>query len=241
MYRNARYLPAGDKAVSIEYGNEINEAINRKIRAMCFSIKAANITGIEELIPTYRSLSIEYNPLLIGFNELVNKLAALEKNLDEIDLPKSKVIVVPVCYGGDFGPDIDFVAGHNGMSVNEVIQIHTSVDYLIFMLGFTPGFPYLGGMSEKIETPRLQTPRTKIPAGSVGIAGKQTGVYPIESPGGWQLIGRTPLKLYDPNREPPIFLQAGDYIRFVPVTKDAFEEIQLQMNQGTYSIHTILK
>lgn len=172
-------------------------------------------------------------------NTLQTKLAELENNLDKVEIPQPRIIEIPTLYGGDYGPDLPYVAEHNGITTEDVIKIHCSVDYLIYMLGFTPGFPYLGGMSEKIAAPRLSVPRTKIPAGSVGIAGKQTGIYPIESPGGWQLIGRTPLKLYDPKRQPPIVLQAGDYIRFVPISIDKYNEISELILQDSYKINII--
>jgi len=237
MKQEIRYLFAGDKVIVVEFGNEISKEINSKVMALYHVINSSHIKGIEELIPTYRSLMVQYNPAQVVYNELIDILKTLCENLNKEKLPKQKIIEVPVIYGQEFGPDIEFVASHNNISVNEVIQIHTSNDYLIYMLGFTPGFPYLGGMCEKIETPRLKTPRTKIPVGSVGIAGKQTGIYPIESPGGWQLIGRTPIKLYDPYREPPILLQAGNYIRFVSVGLEEYREIERLVEANTYVIN----
>ncbi|HHY76979.1 MAG TPA: 5-oxoprolinase subunit PxpB, partial [Clostridiales bacterium] len=154
----------------------------------------------------------------------------------DTDSEPAKVVEIPTIYGGEYGPDIEFVAQHNNLTVDEVIEIHSSRNYLIYMLGFTPGFPYLGGMSEKIETPRLKTPRTKIPAGSVGIAGKQTGIYPIDSPGGWQLIGRTPVKLYDPLADPPVLLNAGDYVRFVPIDEKEYKSILKQVEENKYKV-----
>lgn len=237
MNQEIRYLPAGDKVIIVEFGNEISQEINNKVMALYHVLSNSHIKGIEELIPTYRSLMVQYNPAQVVYKELIDLLKRLCKNLNEDKLPKQKIIKVPVIYGQEFGPDIEFVARHNKISVKEVIQIHSSNDYLIYMLGFTPGFPYLGGMCEKIETPRLQTPRTKIPGGSVGIAGKQTGIYPIESPGGWQLIGRTPIKLYDPYRKPPILLKAGDFIRFVSVGLEEYREIERQVDANTYGIN----
>jgi len=237
MNQEIRYLPAGDKAIVVEFGNEISNEVNSKVMGLYHVINSSQMKGIEELIPTYRSLMVQYNPAQVVYKELTDLLKVLCENLDDAKLPKPKIIEVPVIYGWEFGPDIEFVASHNHISVNEVIEIHTAIDYLIYMLGFTPGFPYLGGMCEKIETPRLKTPRTKIPVGSVGIAGKQTGIYPIESPGGWQLIGRTPIKLYDPYREPPILLQAGDFIRFVSVGLEKYREIERQVEANSYGIN----
>jgi KipI family sensor histidine kinase inhibitor len=239
MYEKGRYLTSGDKGLVVEFGNEISEAVNKKVRNLYLAIHKSEISGIYEMIPTYRSLLIQYNPIEIEVNKLIEILVEIENSLDSIDLPKPRIIEIPTIYGGEFGEDLKFVSEHSGMSENEVIKIHSSVDYRIYMLGFSPGFPYLGGMSEKIETPRLKTPRTKIPAGSVGIAGKQTGIYPMESPGGWQLIGRTPLKLYNPKSETPIILQAGDYIRFVPIEKDEYENISSLVEKNQYEIKIV--
>lgn len=234
MYENAKYLVSGDKALVVEFGNKISEEINSKVRAMMIAIDSKNIDGIVEITPTYRSLMIHYNPLEIDYNNLVEKIKDIENGLDNIDIPLPEVIEIPTVYGGEYGPDIENVAQHNGISVDEVIKIHTSKEYLIYMLGFTPGFPYLGGMDEKIATPRLKVPRTKITGGSVGIAGSQTGIYPIDSPGGWQLIGRTPLKLYDVYREKPILLQSGNYIKFVKVDEKQYKEIEDAVKRGEY-------
>ncbi|MFL8672546.1 5-oxoprolinase subunit PxpB [Clostridioides sp. GD02404] len=222
-----RYLLSGDKAVVAEFGNEISEDINKKVISFMRAIEISNLKGIvTEMVPTYRSLMISYNPLKIDFDSLIERLKKIENNLESIELPKPKIHEIPVCYDKVFGIDIENVASHNNLTVDDVIKIHTSRDYLIYMLGFTPGFPYLGGMDERIATPRLEVPRTEIYGGSVGIAGSQTGVYPIDSPGGWQIIGRTPLKLYDENREEQILLRAGDFIKFVPITLDEFIEIE---------------
>jgi len=217
MYEKAKYLIAGDKALVIEFGDSIEKGINSKIRGLTLAIEREAISGIIETIPTYRSLMVIYEPLILELEVLINKIKAIEGKMGEMELPSAKVIEIPTLYGGEYGPDLEFVAEHNNISLEEVIKLHTSTEYLIYMIGFTPGFPYLGGMDDKIAAPRLQTPRTKIPVGSVGIAGKQTGIYPIESPGGWQLIGRTPVKLYDPYRKDPVLLNAGDYIKFVQI------------------------
>ncbi|MGI6093573.1 MAG: 5-oxoprolinase subunit PxpB [Veillonellaceae bacterium] len=234
MYNKARCLPAGDKSLVVEFGNEISEVINRRIRGMMIVLANQHIAGITELVPTYRSLTVYYDPLVINFDELCGIISDAEKNLSTLELPSPQVVEIPTVYGGEFGPDLEFVAQYHNLSVDEVIAIHTSTDYLIYMLGFTPGFTYLGGMSEKIATPRLKTPRTKIPKGSVGIAGNQTGMYPIDSPGGWQLIGRTPLPLYDPSREIPVMLRAGDYVRFIPIDADQYKLLESQISSGDY-------
>jgi len=235
MYQKTRYLAAGDKAIVLEFGNEISREVNLLVRKLYYSISKENIEGIEEMVPTYRSLIIYYNPQKIKYADLSKKLKELEKSVTEITLPAAYVTELPVIYGGEHGPDLEFVAQYNKLSAKEVINIHSEKEYFIYMLGFSPGFAYLGGMSDKIATPRLEKPRMKVLGGSVGIAGKQTGIYPIESPGGWQIIGRTPVKLFDPQKEPPFLLKSGDYIKFYPINQEQFKEIEKKVNQGNYS------
>lgn len=239
MYDKPRFLLAGDRAIVVEFGNEINPEINRRVRNLHMALQRAAIPGLGETIPTYRSLLIYYDPLQLSLECLINRIQEIEANLDQLSLPQPKVYVIPVVYGGEYGPDLEDVAKHNQLTPEEVIRIHTSTDYLIYMLGFTPGFPYLGGMSLRIATPRLKTPRAYIPAGSVGIADKQTGIYPIDSPGGWRIIGRTPVKLYDPYREPPILLSAGNYVRFVSITKEDYLEIKAAVEKGTFTVQEL--
>ena len=239
MYDETKFIPAGDKSLVMEFGNSISPEINTEIRSMVTAIDESEFHGIEEVIPTYRSILIIYNPLIIDYQDIIDKLKKMETHLNDTSNDKTRIIELPTVYGGEYGPDIEFVAKHNNLTVEEVIEIHSSTDYLLYMLGFTPGFGYLGGMSEKIETPRLQVPRTKIPAGSTGIAGKQTGIYPIDSPGGWQLIGRTPVKLYDPLAEPPVLLNAGDYIRFIPIDEEKYLEILNLVNKGKYEVNIV--
>lgn len=236
---NVRFLLTGDTSLSAEFGNEISESINAQIRAFTIALEKSSIPGIVELVPTYRSCMIHYDPGVIAHAALVKRLKSLLDGLDAIEIPPSDVLEVPVLYGGEeMGPDLAFVAEHAGLSEREVVELHTSTEYLIYMLGFTPGFTYLGGMSDRLETPRLKQPRVKIPAGSVGIAGKQTGVYPIDSPGGWQLIGRTPVKMYDPNRETPILPRAGQYIKFRAIERAEYDEIAAAAEQGEYVCRT---
>ena len=234
MYEKAKYLICGDSALNMEFGNEISEEINKKIRAVTTLIEGREISGINEIVPTYRSLMIHYNPLIIGYEELVSILKEMEENMDCVEISLPEVIEIPVLYGGQWGPDIENVAAYNNMTVEDVIEIHTSTEYLIYMLGFTPGFPYLGGMDKRIAAPRLQSPRTKIPAGSVGIAGEQTGIYPVQSPGGWQLIGSTPIELFNPERENPILLKSGSYIVFKSIDEDEYMKIKEEIKKNTY-------
>ncbi len=225
MKENIVFAPRGDNGVEITFGKEIKEEINQEIRKYLFTLEKENIPGIIEVIPSYCQLNVIYDGEKYFYEEILDQLYKVKESFSEIEIPEARVIRIPVLYGGVYGPDLENVAKHNNLSSQEVIEIHTSEKYLIYMLGFTPGFPYLGGMNEKIATPRLKEPREKIWAGSVGIAGNQTGIYPIESPGGWQIIGRTPLKLFDINRDPEILLRAGDYISFYSISNEEFNEI----------------
>ena len=233
-----RYLVSGDSSVCVEFGNEISPDINRKIRAFKIAVEKSGIPGIVETVPTYRSMLVHYKPEVIGYKAITEKFKSLMGTLDNIEIPPPTVIEIPVLYGGEMGPDIENVASHNGKTVEEVIKIHTSQEYLIYMIGFIAGFPYLGGMSKEIATPRLKEPRVKIDGGSMGIAGEQTGIYPLDSPGGWQLIGRTPLKLYDAEREKPVLLEAGQYIKFRSISQKEFDETAKAVEDGSYKYVT---
>lgn len=214
----------------VEFGEEINEDINKKVRTFCAYLNEHPFTGMIEYIPAFISVSIIYNPLDMKnespYEAVKDILEDIITNLDFSSMDEENIVEIPVCYGGEFGQDIEHVAKINNITVDEVIRIHSEGKYLVYMIGFAPGFPYLGGMSEKISAPRRESPRTAIPAGSVGIAGMQTGVYPIETPGGWQLIGRTPLKLFDINRNPKSLLKAGDIAKFYPITYDEYLKLK---------------
>lgn len=234
-----RFLPAGDSSIVMEFGQDISPQINARIRSMLRSLEKAQKKYLREVIPTYRSLLILYDPLQISYSKLRDELQEMALLIDNEKSPEIRIVEVPVAYGGEYGPDLDDVAEYSKCSPEEVISIHTSRDYLIYMLGFTPGFAYMGGMDERIATPRLSQPRTKIPAGSAGIAGSQTGIYPIDSPGGWRLIGRTPLKLYNPLADPPVLLKAGDYVRFIQISPEEYAQIADQVEKGLYTVHVL--
>lgn len=220
-----RFLPCGDQAVTVEWGSTIDEHINRQVHAFARKVEALSHPAITEVVPTYRSATVHYRPEVLSYEELKHLLAPLAQGSAE-EAEELPVVEIPVCYGGEYGPDLLEVAQHCSLTPEEVIARHTAPTYRIYMLGFTPGFPYLGGMDPSIAAPRRKEPRIHIPAGSVGIAGEQTGVYPIVSPGGWQLIGRTPLRLFDPQKEQPILLSAGAGIRFVPIDEEAFRKME---------------
>lgn len=237
MYKEIKFLPAGDTALVMEFGDTIEKEINASIANVVENLKKENVDGIVDILPTYRSILINYDPIKLTFDELVDILNNLKTGEAGNVSEYVRLVEIPTVYGGEYGPDIDFVAKHAGMSKEEVIKIHSGTDYLVYMMGFIPGFTYLGGLDERIATPRLKTPRLKIEPGSVGIASNQTGMYPLESPGGWQLIGRTPLKLYDETVNPPVFIQAGDYIRYVPIDESEYKKIKEEVDNKKYKVN----
>ena len=235
-----QFTPVGDSGVLAVCGSEISEQVNAQVMALDAAVQAAQLPGVVETVPTYAALLVTLDPLQTDADTLIPALRRLWDALPPVSSTAAgRLVEVPVCYGGDYGPDLAFVAQHAGLTEQQVIDIHCGRDYRIFMLGFLPGFPYLGGMDERIVCPRLQTPRTKIPAGAVGVGGKQTGIYPLASPGGWQLIGRTPLRLFDPAGGGKLPYAAGDRIRFVPISPEKFETIQKEQGGGTVNLHVI--
>lgn len=234
-----RFMPAGDRAMVVEFGNEISEAINNQVHALEARLTESQIAGIVELVPTFRSLMVYYDPYKTSFHELKKTIQAFGNILGNSGDAKKRILKIPCCYGARFGLDLKDMEEHTGLSRDEIIQIHSSVDYKIYMMGFLPGFVYLGGLDKRIEMPRLKTPRVKILPGAVGIGGSQTGVYPVASPGGWRLMGGTPVDFYDPNREEPILCKAGEYIRFVPITIDDYYDIRHMIVKGAYQVETV--
>ncbi|MFD1032771.1 5-oxoprolinase subunit PxpB [Metaplanococcus flavidus] len=224
------FSPLGDQAIVIEVGTAINEYTQKNILAMSSFLEGNAPQWMTEYIPAFTTISVVYNPLQVTFGEAKTELASLLKTASKITPPPSRKIEIPVCYGGEYGPDLEFVAQHNGLSTEEVIAIHTGADYTVHMIGFAPGFPYIGGMPEKIAAPRKDSPRVSIPERSVGIAGSQTGIYPISTPGGWQLIGRTPLRLFLPENDIPSLLRAGDKITFHQVSEDEYTALEAKEN-----------
>src|SRR5574341_322117 len=222
MVMSMRFLPAGDRGLIVELGNEINLEINEQVRALAIGIETARIPGLTEVIPTYRSVGVEFNPLMTSFEEMQGRIRDVAAHLDPRGLSTPKLVRVPTVYGGEYGPDLSFVAEHAGLSQAEVIQGHSRVPYHVYMIGFTPGYVYLGGLPERLHTPRLPSPRIRVPGGSVAIGGAQTGIYSVESPGGWRLIGRTSLNLFDPTCEIPTPIVPGDAVEFVPTTEADF-------------------
>ena len=231
-------MPAGDLAVVVEYGDEISPDLNAIVHRAVAAIERAEIDGVVEVVPTYRSALVYYDPFQVAFDDISAELRGLSLDSGEIEDAR-RIVEIPTLYGGDYGPDLAFVAHNAGMSEKDVVEIHSGADYLVYAMGFSPGFPYLGGLDSRLDTPRLKSPRTSIPAGSVGIAETQTGVYPVASPGGWQLIGRTPIRLFDAGSDAPAVIHPGDRVRFVPIHDEpTFEEISHRVQDGSYVIRT---
>lgn len=226
-----RISPVGDRALRIELGTTIDEATQQRVQAACAALDAAAIPGFAELVPAYTTITVHYDPRIAAeagapADDIVGWLSTrAELALDKLPpkpTRKGNTVEIPVCYGGEFGPDLARVAAQAKLSPEEVIRRHSEGRYVVHLVGFSPGFPYLGGMDVALATPRLAQPRAQVPAGSVGIAGVQTGVYPVATPGGWNLIGRTPLKLFRLEDDPPALLQAGDRVKFKAITRDEF-------------------
>lgn len=218
-----RVLPAGDSCFLVEFGEAIDPAINDRVLACARAVEKRSIPGVIEVVPTYCSLAVYVDPILADAEALKDRLGELARSCPRKPGRVGRTVRIPVLYGGAFGPDLAELAARASLSPEDVIALHTSIEYRVYMLGFSPGFPYLGTVPEQIAAPRLAEPRTIVPAGSVGIAGSQTGIYPQESPGGWRLIGRTPVRLYDLRRKKPFLLEAGDRVRFVAISRQDYE------------------
>lgn len=226
----------GDSAIIIQLGEGIHPSIHQQVKNLSYLLEEYPFDGFIESVPAYNSLAVYYSPYLVhqsknGFQldgtplkKVTDYIQTLAAQISELPVTEGRLVEIPVLYGGEFGPDLHIVAETHSMTIEEVIEIHTTPEYLVYMIGFAPGFPFLGGLDERIATPRKLTPRTSIPPGSVGIAGKQTGVYPLETPGGWQIIGRTPTDLFMPDMSPPSLLQSGDKIKFCPMTQEQYDE-----------------
>lgn len=235
---NLDYHPLGDTGIQLVFGTEISEETNQKIRMFAEELSNHPIDGVVEWVPAYTTLTIYYVPNKISYRLLQEKLEAINDQQHGREAASASLVYIIPTYYGDEDSDLSFVAESNGMREEEVVNVHANKDYLIYMMGFVPGFPYLGGMPEEIATPRRVDPRAEILPGSVGIAGSQTGIYPLESPGGWQIIGRTPVKLYDPSSEEPILLESGHYLRFVSISKEEYTEIESAIKRGEYVVQT---
>jgi KipI family sensor histidine kinase inhibitor len=231
MTHGARFQAASDRSLLVRFGDDISIEANEQVRRLLRLLEAEPIAQVRNLNPAYCSLLITFDALKLTHGELEKILRGYLDRLDEVRLPESRLVEIPVCYGGEFGPDLEDVAALHGIAPGDVIELHTAAGYIVYFLGFVPGFAYLGGLPEELATPRLARPRRSVPAGSVGIAGKQTGVYPFDVPGGWRLIGRTPVKMFrevrDGNSGREMSLLAmGDRVRFTAISRERFAALE---------------
>ena len=220
IYKNPEYRVMGDRSLLVELGDEISPFVNRRVRALFLELDHRGIQGIQELVPSYRSLLVIYDPLVIPSSRLWEEIRVAYRELTHTPEPRFRTVRVPVAYGGEYGPDLEWVATYHGILQEDVIAFHIGETYQVYMFGFTPGYPYMGDLHEAIVTPRRETPRTSVPRGSVAIAQNQTGIYPVESPGGWHVIGRTPLELFDLKKNPPALLEMGALVEFYAISEE---------------------
>lgn len=222
-----RFAPLGDQAVMITLGTSIDEPTHRLVRSVVSRLRAAAPAAMTDLVPAFASVAVHYEPAIVGgdrpYARFVETLEAALAEGSMADGPTPRTIEIPVCYEGELAPDLEEVARRHGLSASDVVELHTAGEYLVYMIGFMPGFAYLGGLSPRLATPRRASPRTAVPSGAVGIGGQQTGVYPMVSPGGWNLIGRTPRAIFDSAREPAALLDTGDRVRFRAITRAEFD------------------
>jgi inhibitor of KinA len=235
IYAEPRFLPCGDLALSVELGDDINREVNARVLALEYLIQQRRVSGVTETVPSYRSLLVYYDPLVVGWGALTKSLHALWREARPEVLPPARTVEVPCCYGGDLGFELEAAAEKIGLPADEVARLHADADYYVYFVGFTPGLPYMTGMPDRIFIPRLVQPRLKTPPGSVSIGGIQCCIYPVESPGGFWVLGRTPLRLYDPESADPILLRAGDQVRFTMITRPEYDAIAAAVADGTYA------
>lgn len=234
-------VPLGDSAIRISFGDEIDECIHQKIDLFLHTIRRTKMEGVIECVPAYTSVTIFYDPAKILYSQLKKYIFSIYESAMESNSHSPNVYRIPVYYGGKTGPDLPFIAEYNNISEQEVIHLHADKEYLIHMIGFVPGFPYLGGLHNKIAAPRLEIPRAKVAAGSVGIGGNQTGIYPAVVPSGWRIVGITPIVLFDIHKENPSLLSAGNYVSFLPIEYEEFLFIKEQIVTNNYEIVTYKK
>src|ERR1700731_1259473 len=221
-----RFQPASDQSLLLYFGEQITLGVHQRVRRLLHLLEREPIAGIRNFNPAYCSILISFDALKLDHGELEAILLGYLERLDAVELPEGRELQIPTCYGGEFGPDLNEVAALHGMTPAQVIELHASVTYIVYFLGFVPGFAYLGELPETLATPRLDSPRRSTAPGSVGIAGNQTGVYPFATPGGWRIIGRTHIAMFRPNRKAMSFLSIGDRVRFTPISVARFAELE---------------
>ncbi len=225
-HEGARFVRSSDQSLLVYFGQEITLEAHERVRKLLRLLEIEPIAGVRNLHPAYCSVLIKFDAMKQRHEELEAILRKYLDRLGKVNLPEPRQVEIPVCYGGEFGPDLDEVAALNKVTAEQLIELHTATTYLVYFLGFVPGFAYLGKLHEALVTPRLAMPRKKVPAGSVGIAGNQTGVYPFETPGGWRLLGRTPIAMFSARREGSSLLSIGDRVRFVPISRQQFDGLE---------------
>ena len=229
-----RFLPTGDLALSVELGDDISVDVNTRVRALEFLIEQKAVPGVVETVPTYRALQVYYDPAVVDYAALCRALTPLVEQAAATAMPPAREVELPCCYGGELGPDLEAAATRLELSPDEVVRLHADAEYLVYFIGFTPGLPYMTGAPARLTIPRLDTPRVKVPASSVAIGGIQCCVYSVESPGGFWLLGRTPLRLYDAAAAEPILLKPGDRVRFRRVERVEFDDISARVAAGAF-------
>jgi len=234
IYREPRLLPCGDLAMSVELGDEISREMSARVLALEYLIRQKGVAGVTETVPSFRALLVYYDPFVVGFDGLGRALRALAAEARPGVLPPPRTVELPCCYGGEMGFELDTVAERLGLPGEEIVRLHAGAEYFVDFIGFTPGLPYLSGMPDRLFIPRLETPRVKTPAGSVSIGGMQCCIYSVESPGGFWVLGRTPVPLYDPGAADPILLRAGDLVRFRVIDRAEFDAIAGAAAAGVY-------
>lgn len=220
-----RFEPASDQSLLIYFGEKITIKAHEQVRKLLHLLETEPIAGVCNMHPAYCSLLVKFDALKWSHEKLEKELRRYLVRLDKVKLPEAHEVEIPVCYGGELGPDLDEVAALHRITLEQTIELHSTATYLVYFLGFTPGFAYLGELPKELVTPRLSSPRKRVPAGSVGIAGNQTGVYPFETPGGWRLLGRTPVSMFRADRGGLSLLSIGDRVRFVPISRERFAEL----------------
>jgi len=222
-------------ALCVELGDEISVETNTRVRALEFLIQQKGLTGVVETVPSFRSLLVYYDPALVGYEALCAALGALAEQASTATLPPARVVEIPCCYEPEFGLDLEAAAQRLQMTTEELVRAHAGAEYLVYFVGFTPGLPYMAGVPERIQLPRLTTPRVKVPAGSAGLGGAQYCIYSVESPGGYWILGRTPLRLYDPDAAEPILLRPGDHVRFRAIDRREYDAIASAVAARTFT------
>jgi KipI family sensor histidine kinase inhibitor len=235
IWSEPRFLPCGDRALSVELGDEITRDINARILALEYLLQQKRVSGVGETVPSYRALLVYYDPLVVGYDELTATLRGLLTEARPEVLPPVRTVELPCCYGGELGFELEAAAAKLGLAPEEMARLHAEADYYVYFVGFTPGLPYMTGMPERLTIPRLTNPRLKTPPGSVSIGGVQCCIYSVESPGGFWVLGRTPVRLYDPTAADPILLRAGDHVRFRPIDRAEFDAIAAEVDAGRYA------